>query len=226
MAWKAGSSQEIRRTGSIHATKKSQAMIHHLARQLAMRTGKSMLYRRLCRPNGKDWAEYLRRHGGLYHLGKDCSILPEAKIIDPQCTWIGDRVNLGNCRLVCHDGSIAVLYQRYGLKIDRYGPIIIENDVFVGEGAILLGGTVIGEGSIIGAGSVVRQRIAPGSVVTGNPARTVARIDDVRRFWEAESAALPWARLIESREGIYDSAIEPELRRLRQEHFFKNRDRR
>jgi acetyltransferase-like isoleucine patch superfamily enzyme len=43
-----------------------------------------------------------------------------------------------------------VLYQRYGLRIDRIGPIINHGDVFVGEGAIVLGGTTIGEGLIIG----------------------------------------------------------------------------
>ena len=95
--------------------------------------------------------------------------------------------------MVCHDGSIEMLNKRYGMKIDRIAPVIIENDVYVGRFAVLLGGTTIGEGSIVGAGAVVRQNIPAGSVVVGNPAKVVARVDDVVRFWEAESMAYPWA---------------------------------
>jgi acetyltransferase-like isoleucine patch superfamily enzyme len=195
-----------------------------LIRYLAHRHGKATgLYRRLCNPGGHEWAEFLRRRGRLYHLGTGCSILPSATIIDPAYTWIGDRVCLATCTLIAHDGSIEVLYRRYGLRIDRIAPIIIENDVFVGHNAMLLGGTTIGEGSIVGAGAVVRQSVPAGSVVAGNPARVVAKVEDVIRFWEAESMDYPWADLIARREGVYDPAMEPELRRLRQEHFFKGR---
>jgi UDP-3-O-[3-hydroxymyristoyl] glucosamine N-acyltransferase len=122
--------------------------------------------------------------------------------------------------LICHDGSIEVLYQRYGLRIDRIGPIIIRDDVYVGEAAMVLGGTTIGEGSIIGAGSVVRKSVPPGSVVTGNPAKVVAKVEDLIRFWEAESMQFPWADLISRRAGVFDAAMEPELCRLRQAYFF------
>lgn len=196
-------------------------MFRRLLRHLALRHGRAArLYRRLGHPSGKEWAEYLRRHGGLYHLGEGCSILPSTTILDPQYTWIGDRVCLAACTLICHDGSIEVLYQRHGLRVDRIGPVVIGDDVYVGHGAMLLGGTKIGEGSIIGAGAVVRQRIPAGSVVTGNPGRVVGRVEDVIRFWEAESLAYPWADLIARREGAYDAAMEPELCRLRQEYFF------
>jgi tetrahydrodipicolinate N-succinyltransferase len=114
-----------------------------------------------------------------------------------------------------------MLYQRHGLRIDRLGPIVIHDDVYIGEGALVLGGTTIGEGSIVGAGSVLRQDVPAGSVVMGNPAKVVARVEDLIRFWEAESMALPWAELIARREGAYDAEIEPQLRELRQSHFFR-----
>jgi acetyltransferase-like isoleucine patch superfamily enzyme len=199
-------------------------MIRALLRRLAPHHDRAAaLYRRFGRPGAREWAEFLRRQGRIYHLGVDCSILPSAHFVDPAYTWIGDRVCLSTCTLVCHDGSIEMLYQRYGLRIDRIGPIVIEDDVFVGDGAMVLGGTTIGEGSIVGAGSVLRQSVKAGSVVIGNPAKVVARVEDLIRFWEAESSALPWAGLIARREGAYDPAMEPELRRMRQEHFFKDR---
>jgi acetyltransferase-like isoleucine patch superfamily enzyme len=198
-------------------------MIRKLVRYLALEHNKALsIYKRFNRPGGKEWATYLRRHGGLHHLGTGCSILPSTKFVDPPYTWIGNRVCLGSCTLICHDGSIEVLYQRHGLRIDRIGPIIIRDDVYVGESAIVLGGTTIGEGSIIGAGSVVRQSIPAGSVVMGNPAKVVAKVDDLIRFWQAESMQYPWADLIARREGAFDAAMEPELCRLRQEYFFKD----
>jgi acetyltransferase-like isoleucine patch superfamily enzyme len=179
------------------------------------------LFKHLCRPDGKRWAEYLRRHGQLSHVGAQCSILPSTRFVDPPYTWIGDRVCLAACTLICHDGAIEMLHHRYGVRLDRVLPIVIEDDVFVGEGAIVLGGTTIGEGTIVGAGSVLRQKVPPGSVVMGNPAKVVGKVEDMLRFWEAESLALPWADLIARRDGPFDPEMEPQLRRLRQEHFFK-----
>jgi acetyltransferase-like isoleucine patch superfamily enzyme len=199
-------------------------VIRAVLRHLALRHGRAVsLYRRINRPGGKEWASYLRRHGGLYHLGEGCSILPTARFLDPAYTWIGNRVCLGSCTLICHDGSIEVLYNRHGLKIDRVAPVILEDDVYVGEGATILGGTTIGAGSIVGAGSVLRRSIPAGSVVTGNPAKVVAKVEDVMRFWEAESLRLPWAGLIARRDGCFDAAMEPELCRMRQEYFFGSR---
>jgi len=71
-------------------------------------------------------------------------------------------------------------------------------------------------------GAVVRQSVPPGSVVMGNPAKVVARVQDMLRFWEAEMLALPWAHLIAVREGAFDPATEPELQRLRQKYFFES----
>ena len=48
----------------------------------------------------------------------------------------------------------------------------------------------------------MRQSIPAGSVVAGNPGRVVAKVEDVIRFWEAESMDYPWADLIARREGV------------------------
>jgi acetyltransferase-like isoleucine patch superfamily enzyme len=54
------------------------------------------------------------------------------------------------------------------------GPTVIGNDVFVGVGAIVLGGVTVGDGAVIGAGAVVSKPVPPYAVVAGNPAQ-VAR---------------------------------------------------
>jgi len=51
----------------------------------------------------------------------------------------------------------------------------IEQDAFVGPGAIILPNVVIGRGAVVTAGSVVTQSVPPMTVVQGNPAVPVAK---------------------------------------------------
>jgi acetyltransferase-like isoleucine patch superfamily enzyme len=53
------------------------------------------------------------------------------------------------------------------------GPVIIEAEVWIGEGVIVMPNVRIGRSSIIGANSVVTHDIPPGSVVAGAPARVI-----------------------------------------------------
>jgi len=53
-------------------------------------------------------------------------------------------------------------------------PVIIEDDVWIGIGAIVLKGVRIGRGARIGAGAVVTRDVPDGAAVSGNPARAAA----------------------------------------------------
>lgn len=55
------------------------------------------------------------------------------------------------------------------------GPVIIEENVWIGDKVVILPNVKIGKGSIIGAGSVVTKNIPPFSVVAGNPARVIKK---------------------------------------------------
>jgi acetyltransferase-like isoleucine patch superfamily enzyme len=62
--------------------------------------------------------------------------------------------------------------------------IAIEDNVFVGPGAIILPNVRIGAGSVVTAGSVVSSSVPVATVVQGNPARPIATcevslVDDV-----------------------------------------------
>ncbi len=52
-------------------------------------------------------------------------------------------------------------------------PIVIEDDVWIGQRAIILPGVTIGTGCIVGAGAVVTKSFPPYSVIGGNPAKII-----------------------------------------------------
>ena len=55
--------------------------------------------------------------------------------------------------------------------------ITVGDDVWIAEGATILGGVTIGDGAVIGAHAVVTKDVAPRTVVAGNPARLVKTLE-------------------------------------------------
>lgn len=58
-------------------------------------------------------------------------------------------------------------------KVVSKGPIVIGNNVWIGDKATILGGVVIGNGAVIAANTVVTKDVPAYSVVAGNPARII-----------------------------------------------------
>jgi acetyltransferase-like isoleucine patch superfamily enzyme len=56
-------------------------------------------------------------------------------------------------------------------------PVRICDDAWISYGASILRGVTIGEGAIVGAASVVTRDVEPWTVVAGNPARVIRRLD-------------------------------------------------
>ena len=56
------------------------------------------------------------------------------------------------------------------------GPIVIEDDAWLGAGCVILPGVRIGRGAVVGANSVVAQDVLPLHVVAGQPAKTVREL--------------------------------------------------
>ena len=57
-------------------------------------------------------------------------------------------------------------------------PVVIEDNVWIGEYSTILKGVTIGRGSIVGCHSVVTKDVPPYSIVAGNPAKVVKKIED------------------------------------------------
>lgn len=58
-------------------------------------------------------------------------------------------------------------------KLFSKGSVIIEDNVWIGEGVAILPNVRIGKNSIIGANAVVTKSFPPYSIIAGNPARLI-----------------------------------------------------
>lgn len=123
------------------------------------------------------WAKHGISVGDYFYIGKFSQIECDAEI--------GDHVMLaGNVALV---GRYDHHYRQIGTPTrladqirDKqynwkglYNKIVIEDDVWVGYGSIILSGVTIGQGSIVAAGSVVTKDVEPFSLYAGVPARKI-----------------------------------------------------
>ena len=130
-------------------------------------------------------------------IGKDCNINCHTFIEND--VKIGDRVTVKSGTYIWDGITIADdvflgpnvtfvndNYPRSKLYPKTFQKILIEKFVSVGANATILGGIQIGEYALIGAGSVVTKSVPAFSLVRGNPARVVGRVDEkgnvVERF--------------------------------------------
>lgn len=99
----------------------------------------------------------------------------------------GVRIDSG-CSIDIHDNCMLAagvyvtdadwhgLYDRTEV-IGASGPVVLEDNVWVGDGATICKGVRIGRNAIIGAGAVVTRDVGENTVVAGNPAREVKQLD-------------------------------------------------
>ncbi len=118
------------------------------------------------------WSEQPGR--GRITVGKYCLICPGVRIGSVHEIRVGD-----NCMIASNayltDSDWHDIYNR--ISIGKTAPIRIENNVWIGDSAIICKGVTIGENSIVGAGAVVVDSIPANCVAAGNPARIVKHLD-------------------------------------------------
>lgn len=113
-------------------------------------------------------------NGVKYKIGKTNMHRSYVDDLIPQAVTIGENfVSSINSVILAHDAS---LYNH--IKKHRIEEVIIEDNVFLGTGVIVLPGVTIGEGAIVGAGAVVTKNVKPYTVVIGNPARYYCTVQE------------------------------------------------
>ena len=94
---------------------------------------------------------------------------------------IGSRVSIAPGVILITDSSpsnspLLMNHPEVLASMVRRAPIIIEDDVWIGAGVIILPGVTIGRAVVIGAGAVVTQDVPAGTVVAGIPARPLRNL--------------------------------------------------
>jgi maltose O-acetyltransferase len=114
-------------------------------------------------------------YGRNIHIGDHVFLNCLCVILDNNEVSIGHRVQIGpSVQVYCAAHSAEAEPRSEGWEVAK--PVVIEEDVWIGGGAILLPGVTIGRGAVVGAGAVVSRSIPANAVVVGNPARVIREI--------------------------------------------------
>lgn len=118
-----------------------------------------------------------RRREAMIVVGVDCGF-SGVVIVSATRVEIGDRVLIGsNSTIMDTDFHPLSPEARARGEAARSRPVRIEDDVFIGTQVLILKGVTVGQGAVVGAGSVVVRDVPPGSIVAGNPAQIVGRVE-------------------------------------------------
>lgn len=114
----------------------------------------------------------------LLTIGNNCNIGEQSHITAINCIMIGNNVLTGPRVLItdnAHGDSLFKLLDTAPTERFLYskGKVVIEDNVWIGEGSMIMPGVRIGKGSIIAANSVVTKDIPPYSVAAGTPAKII-----------------------------------------------------
>ena len=120
-------------------------------------------------------------HAGI-RIGKD-SLIGEFNVIRGQGgVTIGDRVYTSPLVQIAAVDHVfddpARPFVEQGITAQG---ITIEDDVWIGGGAIITDGVKVGQGSVVAAGAVVTSDVPPHVVVAGVPARVIRQIGEKKR---------------------------------------------
>jgi acetyltransferase-like isoleucine patch superfamily enzyme len=89
----------------------------------------------------------------------DGTTLEEGVFVGPNATFTNDR------------------FPRSGVRPESVARTLVRRGASIGANATLLPGITVGEGAMVAAGAVVTRDVPPFTLVAGNPARIVRRVE-------------------------------------------------
>jgi len=88
--------------------------------------------------------------------------------------YIGKRTLIGyRTQIISVDHTIPPAGKPFPISGDKYGKIVISNDVWIGANCVITAGVTVGAGAVVAAGSVVTKDVKPNSIVGGVPAKLI-----------------------------------------------------
>jgi acetyltransferase-like isoleucine patch superfamily enzyme len=129
-------------------------------------------------------------------IGRNVKIWRDVWVDDYRKLTVGDNVSIGKSAMLQCIGGITIgrnVMIAHGAQLVSAGhhipdgdepmrysgldiaPISVEDDAWVGAGAIVLQGVTIGRGAIVAAGAVVTKTVEANTIVGGVPATLIRR---------------------------------------------------
>ncbi len=109
---------------------------------------------------------------------------------EPWIITLGNNVHITEgVNFITHDGG-TLLYRDKVADLEITKPIVVGDNVYIGNDVIILPGVTIGSNVVIGAGAVVSRDIPDNSVAVGVPARVIKTADEYFEKLQKESLHL------------------------------------
>jgi acetyltransferase-like isoleucine patch superfamily enzyme len=131
------------------------------------------------------WSGAARRDGKrpLLRVGDDSYLGHQLVITTDSEVHIGSHVHVADNVHICgYDAHPLdpVARRTQAAPVDYSGKsrVVVADDAWICEGAMLLKGVRVGRGAVVAGRAVVTRDVPDGAIVAGNPARVVGRVDD------------------------------------------------
>lgn len=128
----------------------------------------------------------------LLTLGDDCNLSNNVHIACTNRVTIGSGLLSGSNVLISDHGhglyrgprQTSPAMRPATRPLSRDGVVVIGNNVWLGDGVIVLAGADIGDGCILGANSLVRHALPPRTLCVGSPAVPIRAWDEASQSWQ------------------------------------------
>ena len=115
-------------------------------------------------------------YGRNIHIGEHAYLNFSCNIVDCNEVRIGRNVMIGPAvQIFTAAHALQAEARIQGWEVAK--PVVVEDNVWLGGGTILLPGVRVGRNAVVGAGAVVTRDVPADTVVAGNPARVIRELE-------------------------------------------------